>query len=186
MTVSRFRPIALRLLAGSVAIGTVASLPAAAQTTNNAPGAAAARTEAPKARPWMNTALSADARVELLLQAMTLDEKLQLTFGYFATNADWLKTPVKNWVYPKDGLPASAGIVPGIPRLGIPNQWQTDAGVGVASQRGPTPRLRTSLPSGIATASTWNPELAQAGGAMIGNEAFLSGFNVQLAGGMNL
>ena len=117
---------------------------------------------------------------------MTRDEKRQLASAYFATNADWLKTPVKNWVYPKDGLPASAGIVPGIPRLGIPNQWQTDAGVGVASQRGPTPRLRTSLPSGIATAATWNPELAQAGGAMIGREAFLSGFNVQLAGGMNL
>ena len=54
------------------------------------------------------------------------------------------------------------------------------------AQAGPTPRLRTSLPSGLATAATWNPELAQAGGAMIGNEAFLSGFNVQLAGGMNL
>ncbi len=186
MTASRTKTIFARLLAGSVVIGVVAASPAIAQTTNNAPGAAAARTEAPKARPWMNTALSADARVDLLLKEMTLDEKLQLTFGYFATNADWLKTPVKNWVYPKDGLPASAGIVPGIPRLGIPNQWQTDAGVGVASQRGPTPRLRTSLPSGIATAATWNPEVAQAGGAMIGREAFLSGFNVQLAGGMNL
>jgi beta-glucosidase len=117
---------------------------------------------------------------------MTLDEKLQLTFGYFSTTADWQKTPIKNWQMPKDGLPDPAGFVPGVPRLGIPGQWQTDAGIGVASQRTQTPRLRTALPSGIATAATWNPDLAQAGGAMIGNEAFLSGFNVQLAGGMNL
>ena len=160
--------------------------PATAQTTNNAPSAAAAPTEGPKARPWMDTRLSAEARADLILKEMTLDEKLRLTFGYFSTKADWLKTPTKNWEFPKDGLQASAGIVPGNTRLGIPNQWQTDAGVGVASQRGPTPRLRTSLPSGIATAATWNPVIAEAGGAMIGNEAFLSGFNVQLAGGMNL
>lgn len=175
-----------RALTASALIGALAAMPALAQTTNNAPRAAAAPTDAPKDRPWMNAGLAPEARAELILKAMTLAEKLQLTFGYFATKADWQKTAIKNWEFPKDGLPDSAGIVPGIARLGIPNQWQTDAGVGVASQRTPTPRLRTSLPSGIATAATWNPQLAEAGGAMIGNEAFLSGFNVQLAGGMNL
>ncbi len=160
--------------------------PVVAQTTNNAPQAATRPTDGPQARPWMDRALDADARTELVLKEMTLDEKLQLTFGYFSTKADWQRTPIKNYEPPKDGLPDSAGYVPGIPRLGIPGQWQTDAGLGVATQRSPTPRLRTSLPSGIATAATWNPEVAQAGGAMIGREAFLSGFNVQLAGGMNL
>ncbi len=65
---------------------------------------------------------------------------------------------------------------------------ETDAGVGVATQRESSdPYLeRTSLPSGIATAATWNPELAFKGGAMIGSEARSSGFNVQLAGGVNL
>lgn len=181
------RPTFSRLLLSAATILTlVPAGVAVAQTTNNAPQAAAAPTEGPKERPWMNAALSPGQRADLLLKQMTLAEKLQLTFGYFSTQADWLRTATKNWVFPKDGLPGSAGIVPGVPRLGIPAQWQTDAGVGVASQRGPTPRLRTSLPSGLATAATWNPELAQAGGAMIGNEAFLSGFNVQLAGGMNL
>ncbi|HWW25615.1 MAG TPA: beta-glucosidase, partial [Caulobacter sp.] len=33
---------------------------------------------------------------------------------------------------------------------------------------------------------TWNPQLAQTGGAMIGAEARASGFNVMLAGGVNL
>ncbi len=170
----------------TLAVGVVAAAPLMAQTTNNAPPVAAAPSNAPAARPWMNPALDAGARADLILKEMTLAEKLRLTFGYFSTRADWQKTPVKNWIFPKDGLPDSAGIVPGIDRLGVPPQWQTDAGVGVASQRTPTPRLRTSLPSGIATAATWSPERAEAGGAMIGNEAFMSGFNVQLAGGMNL
>ena len=78
MTASRSRALFVRLLAGSVL---AIAAPAIAQTTNNAPGAAAARTEGPTARPWMNTALSADARVDLLLKEMTRDETLQLTFG---------------------------------------------------------------------------------------------------------
>ncbi len=176
-------PLRIAALLGGTLLATA---PALAQTTNNAPQAATRPTDGPQARPWMDRSLDADARTELVLKEMTLDEKLQLTFGYFSTKADWQRTATKNYEMPKDGLPDSAGFIPGIPRLGIPNQWQTDAGVGVATQRSPTPRLRTSLPSGIATAATWNPEVAQAGGAMIGREAFLSGFNVQLAGGMNL
>jgi beta-glucosidase len=182
------KPIRKRKMLALTTLGTglMIAVPLAAQTTNNAPPVAAAPSNAPTARPWMNPKLEAGMRAALILKQMTLAEKLRLTFGYFSTKADWQKTPIKNWIFPKDGLPDSAGIVPGIERLGIPAQWQTDAGVGVASQRTPTPRLRTSLPSGIATAATWNPERAEAGGAMIGNEAFLSGFNVQLAGGMNL
>lgn len=83
----------------------------------------------------------------------------------------------------------SAGYVEGIPRLGIPEQFQTDAGLGVAVQQsGAAERVRegTSLPSGIATASTWNVDLARSGGAMIGSEARARGFNVMLAGGVNL
>ncbi|CAL4868747.1 Thermostable beta-glucosidase B [Asticcacaulis sp. MM231] len=181
-------------LAGAlIALTALVPVAANAQLTNNAPGAAAAKTDVPTDQPWMNTKLSAEARADLILKEMTLAEKLQLTFGYFSTDNKWQITPLKNYVYPKDGRPFSAGFVPGIPRLGIPNQWQSDAGVGVATQTVPKesvtaefPRGRTALPSGIATAATWSPETAFAGGAMIGNESFLSGFNVQLAGGMNL
>ncbi len=84
-------------------------------------------------------------------------------------------------------LPGSAGYVKGVPRLGIPEQWQTDAGVGVATQGSAKEfRERTALPSGLATTATWNPDLAFKGGAMIGSEARDSGFNVMLAGGVNL
>lgn len=132
-------------------------------------------------RPWLNPALDAGVRADLAVKAMTQDEKLTLVFGYFSTDAPW-----KRFTRPEGSLPDAAGYVPGLPRLGIPAQSQTDAGVGVATQRSPHPRERTTLPSGLATAATWNPERAFDGGAMIGNEAKLSGFNVMLAGGVNL
>ena len=48
-------------------------------------------------------------------------------------------------------------------------------------------RERTALPSGLATAATLEPRAgAIAGGAMIGAEARASGFNVMLAGGVDL
>ncbi|PVM77460.1 glycoside hydrolase family 3 C-terminal domain-containing protein [Caulobacter radicis] len=151
------------------------------------PGSASpAAAKAPLPRAWDDARLSPDERADLVLAKMTLHEKLQLTFGYFSTQSDKPASGVKNFELPKEGLPASAGFVPGVPRLGVPNQWLSDAGMGVASQQSKTPRLRTSLPSGMAVASTWNPELARKGGAMIGNEAFLSGFNVLLAGALNL
>ncbi len=143
--------------------------------------AGAAIAAAPADQPWMDPALSPDARADLVLHEMTPDEKLTLVFGYFATDAPW-----KHYTRPDGSMADAAGFIPGIERLGIPAQSQTDAGVGVATQRSPTPRLRTSLPSGLATAATWDPDMAFAGGAMIGNEARLSGFNVMLAGGVNL
>lgn len=123
---------------------------------------------------------NAEQRAADAVSKMTLDEKLQLVFGYFAS--DWQgKKPPAGVRY------GSAGYVPGIPRLGITPQWETDAGVGVATQGGAAvKRERTALPSGIATAATWNPDIAFRGGRMIGSEARASGFNVMLAGGVDL
>ncbi|HJP68980.1 MAG TPA: beta-glucosidase [Sphingomicrobium sp.] len=121
-----------------------------------------------------------DQRAADAVSKMTLDEKLQFVFSYFAT--DW------QGQHPPAGVRyGSAGFVPGLPRLGIVPQWETDAGIGVATQGGAQEkRLRTALPSGIATAATWNPEIAFRGGQMIGSEARASGFNVMLAGGVDL
>lgn len=132
--------------------------------------------------PWMNASLDPDRRVALLLPQMTRDEKLTLVFGYFATDF-----PPRQFKAPEGARNGSAGYVPGVPRLGIPPQWQADAGIGVASQGGaPRKRERTALPSGLATAATWNPGLAFRAGAMVGEEARASGFNVMLAGAVNL
>lgn len=133
-------------------------------------------------KPWTNTSLTADERASLLVKEMTLDEKLVLVFGYFGTDAAWQN----NYKRPKESLAYSAGYVYGVPRLGIPEQFETDAGMGVATQGGPMPRVRTSLPSGINVAASWNLETAYNGGAMIGSEARMSGFNVMLAGGVNI
>lgn len=142
----------------------------------------AAAQQAPAA-PWMNAKIPADERVQLVLAQMTEDEKLLLVFGYFGTDF-----PSKNsYKAPVEARPGSAGYIPAIPRLGIPAQWQTDAGVGVATQGGAAKkRGRTALPSGLATTASWDAKLAHAGGAMIGAEARASGFNVMLAGGVNL
>lgn len=135
-----------------------------------------------KAKPTRAVPASPDSRAAALVRRMTRDEKLILVFGYFGTdNAE------KKFIAPKESLQGSAGYVPGIPRLGIPPQWQTDAGVGVATQGGAkVKRERTALPSGLATAATWNTALAFTGGAMIGKEARNTGFNVMLAGGVDL
>jgi beta-glucosidase len=141
-----------------------------------------AATAADDNRPWMDRTLPPAQRAAALTAAMTLDEKIQTVFGYFSNDF-----APKNYLRPREGRPESAGYIPGIARLGLPPQWQSDAGVGVATQSGTKhPYERTSLPSGLATAATWNPQLAYAGGAMIGKEARLSGVNFQLAGGVNL
>lgn len=139
------------------------------------------KVSSPTQQPWMDTSLSADARTQLLLKEMTLDEKLSLVFGYFGNNATW-----KNSIRPPESHPQSAGFVYGVPRLGIQHIWMADAGLGVASQGGPEIRERTALASGLSTAASWNPALGYKAGAMIGSEARTSGFNVLLAGSVNL
>ena len=130
-------------------------------------------------QPWMDKSLSADQRAELALKAMTQQEKLRWVMGHFGSDRDQHKK------HPA-ALPFSAGYIEGVPRLGLPALFETDAGLGVATQASKTPRERTSLPSGLATTATWDRALAYKGGAMIGSEARASGFNVMLAGGVNL
>ncbi|MCU6496979.1 glycoside hydrolase family 3 C-terminal domain-containing protein [Rugamonas sp. A1-17] len=141
----------------------------------------AAEVAAPAATPWMNAQLGADERARLAVAAMTMDEKLKLVYGYLGADMESKKT-----TRPAPSYKQSAGFIYGVPRLGIPNLWETDAGVGVASQGGPDARPGTALPSGLNTAATWDLQTAYAGGAMIGSEARSYGFNVLLAGGVNL
>ena len=72
--------------------------------------------------------------------------------------------------------------MPGVPRLGIPDQTQTDASIGVRNSLIPS----TALPSSLATAASFDPDVVRAGGAMIGAEARATGHNTMLSGGVNL
>ncbi|WP_313340927.1 glycoside hydrolase family 3 C-terminal domain-containing protein [Stenotrophomonas sp.] len=129
--------------------------------------------------PWMDTGLSADARAALLVARMTVDEKFQMLHSYFGLGKDGGPLP--------EGAVGSAGFVPGVARLGIPAQQSADAGVGVTNPGG----IRkgdhaTAMPSGPSTASSWNPNIAFAGGATMGREAWQQRFNILLAGSVNL
>src|SRR5471032_3419750 len=129
----------------------------------------------------MNVQLGAEERARLAVAAMTFDEKLKLVYGYFGADMESKKS-----TRPAPSHQQSAGFIYGVPRLGITHLWETDAGLGVASQAGPDARPGTALPSGLNTAATWDLQTAYAGGAMIGAEARAYGFNVLLAGGVNL
>jgi beta-glucosidase len=120
-----------------------------------------------------------DQRAAQAVSQMTLDEKIGTVFGYFATD-------FKGTVRPKESRNHTAGFIYGVERLGIPHQWLTDSGIGVSTQPSGNTRERTSLPSGLLVAASWNPQVAFDGGAMIGKEARLSGHNVMLGGSVNL
>ena len=93
---------------------------------------------APADQPWLNPTLPPDARAQAAVAAMTLDEKLRLIFGYSdQAMTDLAKVPddivspeLKTYVVTHQ-VKGSAGFVPGVPRLGIPDQTQTDASIGV-------------------------------------------------------
>ena len=124
-------------------------------------------------------ARSAEARADALVQRMTLDEKLAYVHGYFPPLAK-PESPIPTMI-------PSAGLVPGVPRLGIPSLRESDASLGVANQveqrKGD---VATALPAGLATAASFDPQIAYLGGMMIGQEARTKTFNVLLAGGVNL
>lgn len=124
---------------------------------------------------WSDTSLSADARADLVIHEMTLDEKILLLHG--------------------QGIPASAkgptdsnggaGYTPTIPRLGIPGIQMVDSAYGIT--RGASMgRYSTALPNNLAAASAWDPQLAFEYGALIGREVRDQGYSMSLGGGVNL
>jgi beta-glucosidase len=130
-------------------------------------------------RPWMNTALSPDERAKLLEGAMTLPEKIGLLHGKVGT-------PFRGEPLP-EGAIGSAGFIAPIPRLGVPAIQESDAGLGITNPGDVRPgEGATALPATLGVAATWNPELAYRSGVLLGTEARRRGFNVMLAGGMNL
>ncbi|SOX51667.1 glycosyl hydrolase [Mycobacterium ahvazicum] len=123
-----------------------------------------------------------DARARDVESRMTDDERFTLLVAVMGTSELW---PLPDDRIPP-GTPMSAGYVPGIPRLGIPALRMSDAGLGVTNPGYRPGDTATALPAGLALAAGFDPALAHAAGAVIGREARSRGFNVQLAGAMNL
>jgi len=135
---------------------------------------------APKHYAWSDKSLSPDARADLVIKEMTLDEKIQLLHG-----PGWqaIFTPADSG--PLTRAIAVLGFIPGIPRLGIPDLQMTDSNQGV-SLAGAKGRYATALPSGEAMASAWDPALSDEIGTMIGHEMRAMGFNMSLGSGINM
>lgn len=177
--------VSIRIGRGARVMGLWASLlvPAAHADPTLSPDARAA------ARVDARAAAQVDARAARAEAQMTPDERLALVDGKFAVTSNFLQPPA---TLPPGAL-GSAGFVPGVPRLGIPALQETDAGLGIADPVDATGHPvrgaagdATAFPSGLATAATWDPALAAATGAALGAEAAAFGFNVVLAGGIDL
>ena len=134
---------------------------------------------APPIGPWMNTALSPDARANLVLKPLTLDEKISLLHGTGQPGSQWF-SPLG-----QQGSNGGAGYVVGIPRLGIPGIQMADAAYGV-TRSSPNGRYSTALPDDLAAAASWDPQVAFDYGALIGRELRAQGYNMTLGGGVNL
>lgn len=121
-----------------------------------------------------------DTRAAQTLAQMTLDEKLALLEGFIP----------QTWpagTFPAD-IPSGSGFVRGVPRLGVPALAESDASLGVANMGGfmRAKDEATAMPAGLAMASTWDPKLIEQVGRVMGAETRAKGFNVLLAGGINL
>lgn len=143
--------------------------------------------------PWMDTTLAPEARATLLVDAMTLDQKLQQLTG----------SPPE--ILPD--LPECYGArhVTGIAALGIPTLRITNGPVGVgqndcvdpalatdpdaspfAAYTHPSSAKATALPSATAVAASFDPGVAHTFGDVIGTEMNNLALHVFEAPGMNM
>jgi beta-glucosidase len=136
----KLRSAALALLIGC----------AAATATAASASADAGPCADPAGRAWCDASRSADERAGLLLGALTQDEKLSLLAGDQNANGH-------------------TGATPAIPRLGIPQSYNTDGPVGVRQGQA------TAMPAPMALGATFDPGLARLYGAVLGNEARAKG-----------
>jgi len=113
---------------------------------------------------------SPDVRADYLVGQMTLDEKIHMVHGGAAL--DW-------WAHtlPRGG----GGWIQGNTRLNIPDLYFADGSAGVNWGVGQA----TALPSSIASAASWDLDLAYRYGKVIGTELSAYGINVNLGGNIN-
>jgi beta-glucosidase len=131
------------------------------------------------------TDASPDERAKHTEEQMTLDEKFSLLVSVVgpipAIGID------RDARIPAEVVNLCAGYTPGVPRLGVPALFGSDASLGITNPGfRPHDAGATAFPCTLLVGASFNPELAREQGAAIGREARSRGFNVLLAGGMNL
>ena len=142
---------------------------AAAMLLALVPGSAhaAGRCGDPAQRPWCNTTLSPDARAQLLVQALTPSERIDLLAGDEFTGV-------------AGGEGKHTGTQNGVPRLGFPTIYYSDG------PQGPRQGSVTGMPSPMANAATWSPTVSRAYGRLVGDEVARKGNDVVYAPTVNL
>ncbi len=118
--------------------------------------------------PWCNTHLSADARANLLVNALTEDEKISLLGG------DDFNGGISG------GAHQHTGTSDGISRLGIPTTYYSDGPLG------PRQGNSSALPAPMGLAATFQPNLAASAGSVVANEAKFKGNDVVFAPTVNI
>lgn len=126
--------------------------------------------------PWMNPELAPAQRADLLIAAMSLDEKIQ----QIAMN------PVANVNIPGCNLSRNGRHIEGIPRLAIPTVRMTNAPAGVVGgDCDPDPQA-TSLPDQLALTASWDRGLWSSWGDIVGKETRATAHTIVLTPGINL
>ncbi|GHT40955.1 glycosyl hydrolase [Bacteroidia bacterium] len=125
--------------------------------------------------------------VDKVLQAMTLEEKVQLLIGTGMAGFSGDSAVIGET---QNLVPGAAGTTYPIPRLGIPAIVLADgpAGLRIAPTREGDAQTYycTAFPVGTLLASTWNTELVENVGKTIGNEVLEYGADVLLAPALNI
>jgi beta-glucosidase len=129
-----------------------------------APASAAGRCGS---HPWCDTSLSPDKRADLLVAAMTQDEKIAFLGG-----------DDESGVLGGDGT--HTGTQTGVPRLDVPTIYYSDG------PQGPRAGQATAMPGPMALAATFDRATAKAYGAEVGNEVWLKGNDVVFAPTINV
>jgi beta-glucosidase len=113
--------------------------------------------------PWVGSTAPVATRVAQVLSHMTIDQKVQILHG-------------------NNNASPYIGNVTGIPALCIPNLGLQDGPAGVGDGLDGV----TQMPSGTATAATFDPDYAQQYGSAIGAEFAGKGANVALGPTVNI
>ncbi len=124
---------------------------------------------APAAEVYLDAKKPIDVRVADLLGRLTLEEKDSLVHAQANFS------------------------VAGVPRLGISELWMDDGPMGVRAESGEGFRsagrsndFATAMPATLGLAATFDPDLARAYGAVIGQEAKQRGKNIMLGPSLNI
>jgi beta-glucosidase len=117
--------------------------------------------------PWCDTSLSPDQRAALLLGQLTMDEKVSLLAGTDPTRIT-------------GGPHTHTGQSNGVARLDLPPVYYSDGPLG------PRQGASTGMPSPMALAATFDPQLAYSYGSVVANEVKDKGNDVVFGPTVNI